>query len=138
MKILIDTNVIIDFYQERQPFLEAAERTLMMCTEDGCEGMLCASSLTDIYDLLRKSLGAEAARGCIKKLLEVFSVAEVGKAEIHKAAKSKMQDFEDAVVAFSAKGAKAHYIVTRNTGDYEDSPVPAITPQAFIDLKPDE
>lgn len=133
MKILIDTNVIIDFYEERASFIEAAEQTLLMCAEDKCIGTVCASSITDIHYLLSKSLGKETALECVKKILDIMEIADVGRGDIHKAALSGMSDFEDAVVAYSAKRAKADFIVTRNTDDYEGSPIPAITPLAFLE-----
>lgn len=131
MRVLLDTNVIIDFYEERPQFVEAAQQTLLKCAEGKCTGLLCASSVTDIYFILRKSLGKEAALECINKLLLILEVADVGKSDLSKAAASGMPDFEDAVVAHSAKRAKADYIVTRNGVDFKGSPVPAILPTDF-------
>ena len=133
MKVLLDTNVIIDFYEEREPFLEAAERVLLLCAEEKCTGMVSASAVTDIYFLLSKSLGKTTALDCIKKLLGFLEVAEVGGPDLYKAAAAKMPDFEDAVVAFSAKRAKAERIITRNLRDFEGAPVPAIAPDDFLD-----
>lgn len=133
MRVLLDTNVIIDFYEEREPFLEAAEQLLLLCAEEKCIGLVSASAITDIYFLLSRSLGKGIALDCIKKLLAFLEVAEVGGSDISKAAAAKMPDFEDAVVAFCAKRAKAEYIVTRNLPDFEGGPVLAISPTDFLE-----
>lgn len=133
MRVLLDTNVIIDFYEEREPFLKAAEQLLLLCAEEKCTGLVSASAMTDIYFLLSKSLGKDIALDCIKKLLAFLEVADVGGSDIAKAAGAQMPDFEDAVVSFCAKRAKAEYIVTRNQPDFEGGPVPAISPTDFLE-----
>lgn len=134
MNILIDTNVIMDFFEEREPFVDAAQRVLVKCAEAKCTGLVCSSSVTDIYYLLQKRYGKAKALEQIQTLLETLTGTDVGHVDLRKAIESGMPDFEDAVVAHSAKRAKASYIVTRNLVDFDDSPVPAISPDNFNEL----
>ena len=134
MRLLLDTNIILDFYEEREPFLDAAEQILRECAEGSHTGLVSASSMTDIYFLLSRSLNKDVAIDCVRKLLDMMEVAEVNGSDLHRAVASNMPDFEDAVVAFCAKRAKVDYIITRNKPDFEQSPIPSLTPDEFLAL----
>lgn len=132
MRLLLDTNIILDFYEEREPFLDAAEQILRECAEGSHTGLVSASSMTDIYFLLSRSLNKTVAIDCVRKLLDMLEVAEVNGSDLHRAVASNIPDFEDAVVSFCAKRAKVDYIITRNKPDFEQSPIPSLTPDEFL------
>jgi len=135
MKLLIDTNIIVDFLADREPFAAHSERVIEMCIDGYAEGLLTASSVTDIYYIMRKVSGREAALKRINSLLEILDVVSVGKAELIKAMELDIPDYEDALAAICAKRVKADYIVTRNIKDFKNSSVKAITPKELLQLQ---
>ena len=103
--VLLDTNVIVDLFLQRQAFVEDAN-TLVLMIEDGkLQASLCANSVTTIDYLLSSALGRLVARGHIKRLLKTFDIAPVNRRVLQDAAESNLKDFEDAVIAESAGAA---------------------------------
>lgn len=133
MDLMLDANVVLDVFAKREPFFDSSKKVLAFCTQDENRGVLWSGVITTIHYILRKPLGDEAAREHIRTLLALFDIADVTKGDMLEAEKSGMPDFEDAVIAYCAKRAKADFIITRNTADYADSPVPAITPDDFLE-----
>lgn len=133
MKILIDTNVILDILQKREPFFADSYRALRKATEDDAECLISASAVTDIFYMLRKALGsAQQAKEQIEQLAQIVSFADVQGMDIHTALMRAMPDFEDAVVDAVAERNGASYILTRNIKDFAGSVVPAILPADFL------
>ena len=133
MRILIDTNVILDILQKREPFFADSYRALRKAIEDDAECLLCASAVTDIFYVLRKALGsAQKAKEQIERLAQLVSFADVQGMDIHAALMRAMPDFEDAVVDVVAERNGANCILTRNIRDFAGSVVPAILPADFL------
>jgi len=132
MKILIDTNVIIDYLADRTPFADLSEQVLTLCESGKITGLLTANAITDIYYVVRKVAGREKTLEAIRTLCSILDITDVGKADILNAMELEMSDFEDALTAQCAKRVKAEYIVTRNNSDYANSPVPALEPAALL------
>lgn len=132
MKVLIDTNVILDYLADRTPFADNAEKIIELCGQEELTGAFTASSATDIYYILRKVTGREQALEHLKLLLSVLDVADVGKNDLLRAMELDMSDFEDALLAQCARRVKAEHIVTRNIGGFLKSPIPPIAPSDFL------
>lgn len=133
MRILIDTNVILDILQKREPFFADSYRVLREVIESDTECLISASSATNIFYMLRKSLGsAQAAKDQLEQLAQLVTFADVQGMDIHTALMRAMPDFEDAVVDAVAERSGASYIVTRNIKDFAGSVVPAILPADFL------
>ena len=130
MVVLFDTNVILDLLFKRKDFYQDSANAVIKCKENGDRLYVSASAITDIYYLLRKNTKRnDIAYEGVKKVVQIFQVAEVNSICISKALKSKICDFEDAVVDSVASYIKADYIVTRNTKHFSDSRHPAIEPK---------
>ena len=127
MKILLDTNIIIDVISKRDGY-EDSLQILRLCELKRLEGYVSAVTVTDIMYILRKHLSQAQLRASIGTLLTIVALVSVGKTDINRALASVMTDFEDAVQAACAKRINADYIVTRNLKDFEQSPVNAISP----------
>lgn len=135
MKILIDTNVIIDALTSREPFRESAEQIFILAANRTEDIYITASSATDIYYLIRKYLhNNEQAKSTMSKIFELFNILDVTASDCREALLSSMKDYEDAVVSYCAYRSQIDYIVTRNIKDYEQSKVKALLPDDFIDL----
>lgn len=133
MKILVDTNVIIDALTSREPFKEEAEQIFMLAA-NGIEDMyITANSATDIYYLVRKYLhSTEQAKSVMSKLYELFHILDVTANDCKEALLTEMSDYEDSVIYCCASNNHIDYIVTRNIKDYEKSKVRAILPDQLL------
>ena len=135
MKAVIDTCIIIDALQNRQPFCEDAQKIFLLCANDEFEGFLTAKAITDIYYLTHRQLhNDKATREIIVKLCKLFSVVDTSSLDIINALSSEVSDFEDAVMIESAVRYGVDCIVTRNVKDYSKSSIPIFTPEEFISL----
>ena len=133
MKVLIDTNVIIDVFMKREPHVEHSAPFLKLCGAK-VTGCVTASQTTDIFYLLvRTGATEQTAKAVIRKLTDNLKVLDVLAADVQNGLASDMTDFEDALLACCAKRVKADYIVTRNKGDFKLSPVTPISPEDFLE-----
>lgn len=135
MRILVDTNIIIDALTGREPFREAAEQVFLIAANRTEDMYITASSVTDIYYLVRKHLhSTEQAKNVMSKLFELFYILDVTSGDCMDALASEIKDYEDAVVACCAYRSQMDYIVTRNIKDYAASKVQAILSGEFINF----
>lgn len=135
MKILIDTNIIIDTLTSREPFRESAEQIFMLAANQIEDMYITASSATDIYYLVRKHLhNTEQSKNTMSKLYQLFGILDVTASDCQDALLLDMKDYEDAVISCCAKRNQMDYIVTRNIKDYEHSKVKVLLPDEFIRL----
>ncbi len=136
MRILIDTNVMLDIFQKREPFFLDSYQALHKAIEAESECLVSASSVTDIFYILRKFFkSADEAKERIKQLSQLVIFADVQGMDIQTALMRTMPDFEDAVVDTVAERNCVSYILTRNTKDFTGSVVPAF-PSSF-DVRPE-
>lgn len=135
MVILIDTNIIIDFFMKRQPYLEEAIKIISLCSESKVKGYLAAHTVSNLFYILRKEYSASQRREMLSALCNVFEISEINKKKILAALENEtVADFEDCLQMECALEVSAEYIVTRNLGDYTNSKIAAIDPKSFIEL----
>ena len=129
IRILIDTNIILDVLFDRQPFVEDAVKLWQLVEAERVIGCLTATTLTNIFYIARKQLGPERTREVIADLLAVFEVWPVGKEILSDALSLPFTDYEDAVQVEDpnedgeavAQQAGVDAIITRNLADYTQS-----------------
>lgn len=98
MKLLIDTNVVLDVLWWREPFFRTAAEVLNLTQRDEVREYVSASAITDIYYIANKQMkDRDAVRDLLKRLLMVVSVAAVSEREIQNALNLVWGDFEDSV-----------------------------------------
>ena len=135
MRILVDTNIIIDALTGREPFRESAEQIFLLAANQIADMYITASSATDIYYLVRKRLhNTEQSKNTMSKLYQLFGILDVTAKDCQDALVSDVKDYEDAVISCCAKRNQMDNIVTRNIRDYEKSKVKALLPDEFIKL----
>ena len=133
MKIMCDTNIIIDVLLEREPFVEDSCKVLSLCEDHLIHGFVSASSVTDVYYLVRKyTHSTDLAYKAVGKLLEIVKVGSVTNNDVLTAFQQKAKDFEDCLVATCAKSIRCDCIVTRNKKDFEEFGVPVLTPAELL------
>lgn len=129
---MFDSDVLLDVLAQRQPFFVASARALNTVTQGQVQGYVSGHAVTNIFYILRRQIGSEAARKLLSRLLQRIQVASVTDEVIQQALQSPVTDFEDAVTSAAANAAILEVIVTRNTSDFVASSVPAILPEEFL------
>ena len=133
MIVLLDTCVIIDVLQDRQPFSEAAIKIFIAVANKQIEGCITAKSVADIYYLTHKATHSnEKSREILSKLFSLFSLLDTTGYDCKNALFSSIADYEDAIMVETARNADIDYIVTRNIKDYTKSPVKVVSPSEFL------
>ena len=133
MTAVIDTCVVIDVLQNREPFSKAALDVFLAVSNRKFRGVLTAKSIMDIYYIIRRSLHDEQkTRAAVNKLFVLFDIADTFSADCRIAMSSPTSDYEDAVMIETAKRIGADCIVTRNLSDYGKSSVTVFSPEEFL------
>jgi len=132
-KVLIDTDVILDFFFDRKPFSDQAARLFSLCELNEIQGFLTPVICSNVYYLLRRTAKHEKVIEKLKQLLMIMDVLTMDKEIIIKALNSGFKDFEDALQNYSAEqSGKIEVIVTRNTKDFKNSALGIMTPESYL------
>ena len=134
MKILFDTNVILDVMLLRDPFYKAAALLLSEVEREKVEGFVCSTTVTTIHYLVEKAKGRKAALFQIRNLLKIFQISQVDKSCLVSALSSNIKDFEDAVLNESAYRERVDGIVTRNIKDFGGSKLTIYNPDELLKI----
>lgn len=135
MKLLIDTNVVLDVLLQREPSCRTATAVLNLTQRDDVREYVSASAITDIYYIANKQMkDRDAVRDLLKRLLMVVSVAAVSEREIQNALNLAWGDFEDSVQYSVALMNKMDGIVTRNPSDYQEANMRIWLPEQALEL----
>ncbi|OIR00142.1 PIN domain protein [mine drainage metagenome] len=133
--IFLDTNVVIDFLADREPFSQRAAKIFNYSVEGKVKLFISAVSYNNIYYIIRQSLTNSATIKLLDELSELAEIADVSKAIIKKSLKTDFKDFEDAIQYNCALNIpKLDAIVTRDTKDFKKSILPVLTPEEAISL----
>ncbi|WP_457654690.1 PIN domain-containing protein [Rhodocaloribacter sp.] len=128
MRVLFDTNVLLDVLLRREPFVAEAGELVMHVEQGRINGLVCATTVTTLFYVGAKQVGASAARAHLRQLMQIFEVAPVNRAVIEDALALSFGDFEDAVLHEAARHARAEALVTRNTRDFEKATLHVYAP----------
>ena len=135
-KVLIDTDVILDFFFDRKPFSDNAAQILALCESKEIKGYVTSVIISNVYYLLKQTATHEKV---VENLIQLISITEVlttDKAIINKALNSKFKDFEDALQNFTAElSGEVDLIITRNTKDFKNSSLGIMTPENYLKTK---
>lgn len=139
MRALIDTCVIIDTLQNREPFCTDSQSVFLAAANNLFTGYISAKAVTDIYYLMhRYTHDDKTSRELLNKLLTLFDILDTAGIDCRKAIPSSVSDFEDAVMIETALRTEVDCIVTRNATDYGKSPVQIYTPAEFLKILQEE
>ncbi len=134
MKVLIDTNIILDVLCARAGLYEASASVMKLCEISRISGVISALTVPNIVYIMRKELDAVRTRDIIEKLQLIFTVADLKASDITKALSMDFKDFEDALQSACALRIGADYIITRNIKDFSGSGAPAISPESLLEI----
>lgn len=134
MRVLFDTNVVLDLLLGREPHAAIAALLVSRVESGDLRGLLGATTITTIHYLLSKAAGRERAAVHIATLLDIFEVAPVTRAQLSAALDAGFGDCEDAVLHAAAVDAGATAIVTRNARDFRRATLPVYAPADLAKL----
>jgi predicted nucleic acid-binding protein len=132
MKILIDTNIVLDLLLEREPFVENATALFEQIEQGKLAGYLTATTITNIFYIIRKTEGREVALNAIKRLLIGLQFCVVDRQTIETALSFDLKDFEDSIQLACATLNQLDAIVTRDRKDFISSPLPIYSPAELL------
>lgn len=132
MKVLFDTNVILDVLLYREPHVEIAAKLVNFVDTGKVDGVLCANTITTVFYLAAKAKGRTEAQKYVHELLTMFEIAAVDERVLQQALALGFSDYEDAVVHESARAVGASAIVTRNQKDFRGAELPVLGPQELL------
>lgn len=134
-RILIDTNVLLDYLLEREPFFEDAKEIMKLCADGKTKACIAAHSITNMFFILRKDFNEKERREVLSSLCSIFDIEGIDKAKLVSGlANEDFSDFEDCLQMECAKAYGADYIVSRNITDYSASEIKAIEPKDYLAL----
>jgi predicted nucleic acid-binding protein len=132
MRILIDTDVALDFLLVRQPFDQEANAIFLACSQQRCAGYIAPITAVNVFYIARKTQGTTGARQLVENLLKLIDVCPLNKAILQTAHALPLTDYEDAVQTAAALAAGLDAIVTRNGSDYQGAPITILTPADML------
>ncbi|MEG4072415.1 PIN domain-containing protein [Microcoleus sp. Pol14C2] len=134
MKVLIDTNIILDSLLEREPFVEDADALFEAIENEQIEGYVTATTLTNIFYIVRRQTRSlDRARQAIAETLALMKVSAVDRHVLEIAFASNLTDFEDAVQLACALSDNLEVIVTRDAGDFAGATLPILSPKELLE-----
>lgn len=132
MVLLIDANVILDVLMNRAEFVQYSSVIWKLCEAEKVKGYISTLTYANIMYIMRKQLTAEQIGEVFNKLHLIFEFADFGATVLEKAVHMRWQDFEDAIQSATAESIHADYIISRNTKDFAESSVEALSPAEFL------
>ena len=132
-KVLIDTDVLLDFFFDREPFAEYATEILSLCEENKLRGFTTPVIISNVYYLLRKNTKHDIIVEKIKQLLSIIDIIKMDRNVVINVLNSEFKDFEDALQNFSAiENEEIKVILTRNIKDFKKSELAILTPETYL------
>jgi predicted nucleic acid-binding protein len=132
MKILLDTNVVLDLLLERDNFFQQAKEIFEKIENRKIDGFLCATTITTIHYLVSKAYDKNKSDEIIKELLKLFEIVDVNKSILLKAIANNGTDFEDSVIYSGAECFDIDIIITRDKKGFKNSNIQVLNPNEFL------
>jgi predicted nucleic acid-binding protein len=132
MKILLDTNVVLDLLLAREPFVEEAREIFILLENHSLQGYICATTVTTLHYLIGREKNKKEANEIIENILKLFSVTEVNKKVLLLACKQNGVDYEDAVIYSSCEKDRIEHIITRDKRGFKNSQISTLLPKEFL------
>ena len=133
MKLMIDTNILLDVLIHREPFFDDSKAVLKLCEDHEVTGFVSASAVTDIFYITRKALGSlEDTYRVISNILNIVKILTVTNDDVVSAFQARAKDFEDCLMATCAKSNKCDGIVTRNKKDFSGFGITLYSPEEVL------
>lgn len=137
MRLLIDTNVILDMVFKRSG-CDISMELFRQVKEAGASAYITASSVTDLFYIIRKEThDTSRTYAVMENIFQLVAILSVTDKDIMDAFGQKWKDFEDCVQYMTGKNSRMDYIITGNRKDYADALLPVMTPATWIEMVKD-
>ena len=134
MRVLVDTNIVLDALLAREPFVEDARALLEVTRSQQIQGYVTATTLTNIFYLVRRQTRSlERARQAVSMTLTLMQVCPVNRDILEAAFASNLRDFEDAVQLACAMASRLDAIITRNAQDFAGATLPILSASELLE-----
>lgn len=135
MRLLLDTNIMLDLFACRKEFCKEAFALKAMALCEDADLWVSAKSFTDVFYLMnrKKEFDSEAILRVFLENLEYLNVCGIDREDIVESAKENWPDFEDCLVARCAEKVKADLLITRDAGGFDRSSVASCSPADFFE-----
>ncbi len=134
MKIMIDSNVLLDVLLARELFVKNSAQILRLCEQRKIVGVISASSVTDLFYIIRKAIhDTNKTYELMETILNILDICSVEQAQIQAAFSHRAKDFEDCLLAICAKHANCNCIITRNKKDFSEFDITLYTPDEYLE-----
>lgn len=135
-KLLIDTNVVLDFLLARKPFDASAVEIFKLAATGKVTLFISINSFTDIIYFVRKEYDVNIVRSQMHELLDFFTIIEAGHKDVVKSLKMlDFDDIEDALQAHCAEKEQVDFIITRDLKGFKNSKIKALQPDEYMTRK---
>jgi predicted nucleic acid-binding protein len=132
VRVLVDTNVLLDVLAKRVPFLASSAAVWALAETNQIEAVVCALTFSNLYYIARKSNGHGPAMDAVRAVARDFRIAPVDDQIIAQAVGSTMPDFEDAIQLFSGIRAGVSHIITRDSQGFSSGSLPTLSPAELV------
>ena len=137
MRVLLDTNIIVDVLQRRNPWFDNGAAIFRAIAKRSIIGCITAKQVADIHFFSRKQFKGEQnvdekARLIISKLFQLFELVDTLGVDCKNALVIRNKDYEDAVLIESAVRSNVDCIITRNKEHFMLSPIQVYSPEEFL------
>lgn len=132
MKLLLDTNALIDLVTPRPPYDQAIRKLVIASVFGDVQLWVSTQSYADAYYVLRKHSPEKTVKEALATTLDFFLPCGTYPADLVGALESDWPELEDYLIAYSSKHIKADYLITRDRGMTGRSPIPAMDADAFL------
>jgi predicted nucleic acid-binding protein len=134
-EIFVDTDVVLDLLARREPFYSPAAQLFSLAENRALVLAVSPLTFSNLFYILRKIGDRKEAIKSLQKLKLLVKILSVSEKAVERALASNFRDFEDAIQYYTAIENGIHYLITRNTKDYQQDQIAVLTPQEFLKIR---
>lgn len=134
MRVLLDTNIVLDFVLKRQPFFVEADEIFIKLQNNEFAAFVSPITPINVFYTTRKQTNKSAAFAASEELLKLVQIAECDNSVFQNALTLGFNDYEDAVQHECAIAENLDAIVTRNVKDYKNASITIYSPSKFLQV----
>ena len=132
MRVLFDTNVLLDVLLDREPWVEWSSACWQANDEGRITGYVTACSIPDIFYIARRLKDRDVAYKAVRICLDAFNICLIDAQTLEQAMGLAEDDFEDNLQIAAAAIAGLDTIVTRDKEGFAEAALPVLTPEELM------
>lgn len=133
MKVLLDTNVLVDYFDAREPYYKDAVMLRIMQEFGDVELWTSIQSFADIFYILRKSSHSKSLQESFAASLKFLHVCSLDQTDLEVACSEGWDELEDCLIEQCARKTKAEFLLTRDSKGFTQSLSTVLSPTEFFD-----